>query len=623
MEILNNKTVAVETSEELKKVLEETNEVEYIYLKNDITLTSGITLNETKIKIIINGTYQGIKSTLTGMNSSEPTATIQVHLNTKEVLLKKMNIIYTNTNGVVYVPANKSYSVITSYDNVIFNGTELSYNPYGTTKITNSTINIEKTNETEPSKVCDSDYVIIGGNTNITSTSTANPLFYFRNNTTSPSIVFLCKSNIKLTTDTKEFMNGTNKLNFTILHDTNVYLLTGNGFATYSTCGANNVLIEERASLTFLETKHQRVPMWAIFGNFTMKEGSILELINSYESTPSDNYNLHFKGSSCKLTLDNLKRVAIYTKNASTIYTDNPLEFNIKCTRLNLWSNSKEVVEAGGITDLPEYSWYKDSSLLTVTGTLTNSLTAITSHNLTPAELAKLPDLGNFNLVSKKELSIGSYISNIHNLDSTINTISGHTEPSADILIKYGSISVNVVADSTGYFTYTTQGTIPDNTEIEFIINIQGSFCYQKRTITTPYDGELNIISEPQPITFDLTPISTAPVILPMSKDLTIKIVDSRKNSTPWKLYTYIDKDLTSQLGFILKDALVFKKFTDEIIFLTTTPILIYTGEKTSGTPQLTTLTYSKEKGPLLNLTDNPLEANEEYFANIYFMIEE
>ncbi len=623
MEILNNKTVAVETSEELKNILEGTNEVEYIYLKNDITLTSGITLNETKIKIIINGTYQGIKSTLTGMNSSEPTATIQANLNTKEVLLKNINIVSTNTNGIVYVPADKSYSVITSYDNIIFNGTELSYNPYGTTKITNSIITIEKTNDTEPSKVCDSDHVIIGGNTNITSASTVNPLFYFRNNTGSPSIIFLCKSNIKLTTDTKEFMNGTNKLNFTILHDTNVYLLTGNGFATYSTCGANNVLIEERASLTFLETKHQRIPMWAIFGSFTMKEGSVLELINTYESTPSDNYNLHFKGSSCKLTLDNPKRVAIYTKNASTIYTDNPLEFNIKCTRLNLWSNSKEVVEAGGITDLPEYSWYKDSSLLTVTGTLTNSLTAITSHNLTQAEIAKLPDLGNFNLVSKKELSIGSYSSNIHKLDSTSTKISGHTEAFSSILIKYGAISSIVTSDSTGYFEYTPTSTIPDATEIEFTINVPGSFTYQKRTITTPYDGELNIISEPQPITFDLTPISTAPVILPMSKDLTIKIVDSRKNSTPWKLYTYIDKDLTSQLGFILKDALVFKKFTDEIIFLTTTPSLIYTGEKTSGTPQLTTLTYSKEKGPLLNLADNPLEENEEYFANIYFMIEE
>ena len=243
MEILNKNTALVETSEELKTTLEENNEITYIYLKNDITLTSGIILNENKEKIVINGTYQGLKSTLTGMNSSEPTATIQANLNTKEVLLKNMNIVSTNINGVVYVPADKSYSVITSYDNIIFNGTELSYNPYGTTKITDSIITIEKTNDTEPSKVCDSDHVIIGGNTNITSTSTANPLFYFRNNTASPSVVFLCKSNIKLITDTREFMNGTNKLNFTILHDTNVYLLTGNGFAAYSTCGANNVLI--------------------------------------------------------------------------------------------------------------------------------------------------------------------------------------------------------------------------------------------------------------------------------------------------------------------------------------------------------------------------------------------
>lgn len=623
MEMLNNKTVIVETSEELKKIIEETNEVDYIYLKNDIILTSGIILNENKLKLTINGTYQGFKSTLTGLNSNEVTDTIQAHLNTKEIIFKNMNIIYTNTNGVVYVPLDKTYSVMTSYDNIIFNGTELSYNPYGTTKIINSKITIEKTNETEPSKVCDSDYVIIGGNTNITSTSTVNPLFIFRNNTISPSIVFLCKSNIKLTTDTREFMNGTNKLNFTILHDTNVYLLTGNGFAAYSTCGANNVLIEERASLTFLETKHQRIPMWAIFGNFTMKEGSILELINSYDSTPSDNYNLHFKGSTCKLNLDNPRRVAIYTKNASTIYTDNPLEFNIKCSRINLWSNSKDITEAGGINDIPDYSWYKESAPLSITGTLTNRLTAVTSHNLTKAELAKLPDFGNFNLVSKKEFSIGSYKSNIHQLTSTKNIISGHTETFANVLIRYGNVSTIVTTDSTGYFEYTSPNTLPDNTEVEFIINVPGSFSYQRRSITIPYEGELNIISESTPITFALTPISTAPIILPKSEDLTIRVVDSRKNSSDWKLYAYIDKDLTSPTGFILKDALVFKKFTDEIIYLTTTKTLVYTGEDTSGTTKLITLEYSKEKGPLLNLTDTPLEANEEYFANIYFRVEE
>ena len=38
-------------------------------------------------------------------------------------------------------------------------------------------------------------------------------------------------------------------------------------------------------------------------------------------------------------------------------------------------------------------------------------------------------------------------------------------------------------------------------------------------------------------LSFELIPISTAPIILPKNKDLLIEIVDSRVNSTNWKLY--------------------------------------------------------------------------------------
>lgn len=48
-------------------------------------------------------------------------------------------------------------------------------------------------------------------------------------------------------------MPGTNKLNFTILHDTKVHLTTENGFSSESNYGANNVLIDERASSIFIE----------------------------------------------------------------------------------------------------------------------------------------------------------------------------------------------------------------------------------------------------------------------------------------------------------------------------------------------------------------------------------
>lgn len=39
--------------------------------------------------------------------------------------------------------------------------------------------------------------------------------------------------------------------------------------------------------------------MWGIFGTLTGKEDSELQLINLYNNTPSDNYNIHFKGTDC------------------------------------------------------------------------------------------------------------------------------------------------------------------------------------------------------------------------------------------------------------------------------------------------------------------------------------
>ena len=50
MNIINKKTVVVSTSNELKDVLEKDNRYEYIYLDNDITLESGITINKNNPK---------------------------------------------------------------------------------------------------------------------------------------------------------------------------------------------------------------------------------------------------------------------------------------------------------------------------------------------------------------------------------------------------------------------------------------------------------------------------------------------------------------------------------------------------------------------------------------------
>lgn len=623
MKIINNKIVQVYTSEELSSVLESENEYEYIYLGNDITLEKGITINNNKEKVTIDGTYTNIKFKFTGMNSNASTDTIIASPNIKEIKIKNMDIEYTNNYGVVYAPAESLYKdVAVTYENINFLGTQLSFNPFGTTQIIDSIINIEDTNSITAGEVCESSRVIIGGNTTISSKATTCPLFIFRNDPPNISMIFLCKSNINIYTDTKELMNGTNKLNFTILHDTEVNIITGNGFSVYSTTGANNVLIDERASLKIIEKSHQRVPMWNIFGTLTMKEGSTLQLINSYKDTPIDNYNIYFKGNNPQINLDNPKEILIYTKNANVIYTNNPITYKIKCCRINFWIDSQELTSAGGISNLPDYYWYKNDDLLELTGTITQTETSITTHNLTEEELANLPSLYNFKFQSKKQFSIGAIKTNIHPLNNTQDTISGHTSSFADVLIKYNGNTEIVTAEEDGFFKYNLTTSIPDNTEIEFISNISNSFLYETRKITTPFNGELSLMDTDNSLSFSLIPINNSK-IFPRTKKIVISVVDSRLNSSNWRLFAYIDTPLTSLSGYLLEDALIFKKLTNENIILNETPQLVFQGVDTGGNPNKIDLTFSEEKGPLLDLTNNALVANEEYFANIHFKVEE
>lgn len=623
MNKINNKTVSVSTSTELKDALENNNGYEYIYLENDITLESGIKVNTNKNNVTIDGTYLNNTYTLTGMNSSEIDDTICSGTFTKEVKIKNMKIKNSNIYGIVCVPTEYSHrETITTYDNIIFNGTQLSFNPYGVVKINNSTITIENTDGINCQEVCEASYVIIGGKTNILSNSTNYQLFSFKNDAISPYVIFLCKSDIILSTDSREFMTGTNKLNFTILHDTKVHLTTGNGFTPMTIHGVNNVLIDERASFIFIEKSHQRIPMWSIFGTLTMKKDSELQVINSYVNTPSDNYNIHFKGENCKMILDNPKNLTIYTKNANAIYTNNPLTFDISCSRINMWQDSTELSAAGDINNIPDYSWYKEDGILEMEGTITSSMTAITSYNITPSESQKLPDIGNFKFQNRKQFSIGTIPINIHPINETKNTISGHTNSFADVLIKYNNTTEIVNADDNGLFEYNLPSTIADNTHVELTANVAGSFIYKTRTVTAPFTGELTLLDINSTIDFSTIPISNT-YIFPKTNELKTKIVDSRLNSSDWKLYAYIDNDLTSTNGFILDNALVFKKFDDKIITLTDNPIIVFTGSNNQGIVSYKELNWSTEKGPLLDLTHNALEINEEYFATIYFTIEE
>lgn len=624
MKILDSKTIVVSTSDELKNILEEENSYSYIYLDSDITLTEGITINQYKNRIIIDGTYLNVIHTLTGVNSNELTDTISVGNTEGKYTFKNLNIVESNMYGIIYIPSDSIYTNLTTeFINIKFNGVELSFNPYGIVIIQDSNITIERINGRIAREVCDANKVEIGGNTTIYSTTVYTTLFYYLDNAPDPSMTFLPNSKVNITATNKELMNGTTKLNFYVLHDAEVNITTYNGFASSSGHGVNNVLIDERATLNFLEISHLRIPMWTIYGTLTINEKANLSIINTYDNTPSDNYNIYFKGDSCKIILNNPNSFVIYTKNSNVIYTDNPIDFSFNISRANFWTDSSDILVAGSVTDLPEYSFFKIDDLTKINGTITNTETTITYNNFTEEELTKLPDISNFSFINKKQFSIGCSYLNIYPVDNSSNSITGYTKPFSDILVKYNDEEFITQSDSDGLFIHTITTPITDNTEIKIIACAPTSFIYEERIFSTPHIGELTLIKCDNNFPFELTPINLNPVILPTKNSTTLIIVDSRKISSNWKLYIKLIDSMKSKNNNILNNSVIFKKLDDNIISLTENDEHIFTGEANDGSPKITNLTYSTNKGILLSLENNALEINTEYNAKVQWSIKE
>ncbi len=618
MQVIDEKTVVIETSEELKQVLSEDNNYVYIYFGDDITLSGGFTINKNKEKVIIDGTYQNIKHTYTN-NLSEASDVINVSTTNKKIILKNMNIISSHTYSVIYVPPHPNYSNLkVEYNNVKFTGIQLSSNYYGITSIIDSVIEVKDTNNVSAQRVCDCNRTIIGGNTSITSSATTSTVFLI-NDVISSYLKIMPNSIVSINTD-KELMNGTNKLDLTVGHGAEFNLTTGNGFAITTTHGARNVLVEEMAKFTFIEKSHQRVPMWNIFGDFNVKEGASVYILNTYSTTPVDNYNIYFKGTNQKFILDNPKYINIYTKNANVFYTINPVKFTFRFSRINMWIDAKDYTSACNLDDMPILYWYKEHYPAEVIGIFTKDTTVVNSHNFSADELSQLPDISNFSFQGRKILTIGIVKSNIHQINNISNVLSGHTIENASVLLEYEDKKVKAEADESGLFEMNLDDVIEDGTSIKITSCLNG--CYYVKKITSPFNGELTILKVTENIPFSMKPISQKPLLLPKENNTIITVVDSRKNKTNWRVYINFINPMIGKNGKVLMESLLFKKFNNEIINLTTSKKIVYEATATSGDVEVSKVTFSKDKGLLLSPSKNLLE-DDDYSNMVIWSIEE
>lgn len=617
IQIINNNTVVVTSSDELKQAVSEDNGYDYIYLGSDIIATSGFIINSNKVKITIDGTYNNVKYTYTNNLSLEATV-IKASTTNKRIILKNMNIVSSHGYGVVYVPSHPNYSnVVVEYNNINFSGIELSQNYYGTTKIIDSLIDAKDTNNVSTQRVCDSNRIIIGGNTIITSSSSTNTVFFF--NDVIPSYIKIVpNSNVSITTN-KELMNGTNRLDLIVGHGSEFLLTTGNGFAITTTHGARNVLIEEMANFTFIEKSHQRVPMWNVFGDFIVKEGASISVINTYMTTPTDNYNIYFKGTNQKFVLDNPKYVNIYTKNANVVYTNNPVDFAFSFSRINMWIYALDYISACSLDDTPALYWYKETTPAKITGVFNKDSTTVTSHNFTDTELSSISDINSFSFQGKKILTIGMLKINVHPITDSTNVISGHTIPYAKVKIEYDNKSLTASADENGLFEANVDSAIAENTRVKITSCLNS--CFTERKVTTPFMGELTLLKATENIPFSMKISSTNPIVLPKKNETVVTVVDSRVNSTNWKLYLNYTNPMIESTGKVLIDSLLFKKFNNEEIFLKTTKKLIYESNDNGGVVNVSNITFSTDKGLFLRPSKDLLE-DEDYSTIIVWSVE-
>ncbi len=204
-------------------------------------------------------------------------------------------------------------------------------------------------------------------------------------------------------------------------------------------------------------------------------------------------------------------------------------------------------------------------------------------------------------------------------LTDTDTIMSGITEANSSILIQYDNTNEIVTSDSNGKFSYNYSVPLPIGTIITLNVKKQNSLIYQTKKIQIVFSGELVIDKITKEIKFSLNPISTNPIICPRSNQVIIKIIDSRVNSSDWKLYASINHDLTSEDNKVLKDSLVFIDQDSNINTLSENKTLIYTGENNNGEVNVD---WQNKKGILLLIKD-VISNNTTYEATITWTIEE
>ena len=408
---IDNYTVAVETSAELKKVLEENNNITLIYLANDITLSQGITILGSKSEVTIDGFYPldgtGKIHTYTDMNSASSGDTIGVRTSSSiHVTVQNLNVIGKNYYGLIFVSETTAHqNVVITYKNITYNGPQITYHPSGLSIYKDLTINIIDSTACVANEVAETSQLQIGGNTSIIHNSVGNSTFWFRGS--SPYLEILENANVSITT-TRDIAYTGSYLKIIINANANFNIKSKYGFFRDNSHQASSILLDKACSFNIIQMQtNGSNSTISCRGDFTINEDSSLYIEANYKNTAP---LILFNTSSSSFNIINPKNITLYNSSYTCLSFANTTNFNINCGKLDYWLTSPNLISEKVLENNPLYSWYKsnDENLL-ITGTVTSSKTTVNTNNLTEIEAQNLPSLNLLNFQTANTLRLLSF----------------------------------------------------------------------------------------------------------------------------------------------------------------------------------------------------------------------
>lgn len=405
---INDTTVAVETSAELKSVLEADNQINLIYLAKDITLAQGITVLGTKSEVTIDGLYPTDGTwtihTYTDMNSAGSSDAIGVRTSSNiHITVQNLNVVGKNYYGLIYVSeATNHQNVVITYKNITYNGPQITFHPSGLSIYENLTINIIASTASVANEIAEAGAIQIGGNTTITHTATTNSAFWFRGYSGAPYLEILPDSNVAIST-ARDIIYTSNPVKISVGENAKFEVKTQYGFFRDSGHQASSILVDKNSLFSVIQSQaNGSVATLYCRGEFAVNNGATLYLEANYShSAPL----IYLNTSSSSFTLKNPKSVILYNNNYNCFTLGNTSNFNINCGKIDYWLTSPTLISSGILENNPLYSWYKSNDEnISIVASVTSSKTTIISNNLTEEEASNLPNLSLLTFQTAKTL---------------------------------------------------------------------------------------------------------------------------------------------------------------------------------------------------------------------------